>query len=132
MYEVINKAIELGACSNSLHADNERKLAHLFFSPQGVEFCLGNNFPPLETFRDFEFAEKYGVYVDKQDIYVSNRDVALINSNAVLSFSGTERSYKVILMHGAKADIHLENYAVVRIEGDGAKVTNDGTGVILS
>ena len=55
-------------------------------------------------------------------------------SFGVLHYCGTERAYKVILMHGARATIHLSRYAVVRLEAIGGTyeiINEDGTGEVL-
>ena len=85
--------------------------------------------PAIEFHPDKIFVEKK---VDRK-----NKDTALIGGDdvSVLSFSGVEKAYKVILMHGAKAVIRLYNYAVVKIENAGNcwfEVENeDNTGVVL-
>lgn len=129
---MIEEAIKLGACKGTEKADNLRKMATLFFSPQGVEFCLKHNYPSLDKFRELN-AEEFGVYVDKI-VKLKNTDTALINSQAKLEFSGLEKSYKVILMHGAKAEITIKNHAVIKVEksyDSEVKIKNDGSGIIL-
>ena len=134
--DIIGNAISLGACIKSGKATDWKSLCWLFFSPQGREFCSENNYPPIEMFREMaDNVEPYGVYVEKY-IKECNKDIALIGKCEQvpqLLFSGVEKPYKVILMHGAKAVISLEKYAVVRIENIGGSydVINDGTGVIL-
>lgn len=134
--DIIEKTVLLGACEKSSKATDWKSLAWLFFSPQGREFCLKNNFPDIATFRDVrQHIESYGVFVEKK-VDRKNKDTALIGSDdvSILSFSGVEKAYKVILMHGAKAVIRLRNYAVVKIESAGSwfEVENeDNTGVVL-
>lgn len=114
---IIEEAIKLGACEKAGKAKTDRQLAKLFFSPQGREFCLEHNYPSLEWFRSHNF-EKYNVYVDK-NVIVKDKDVALINSHGNLEY--TEGYHKVILMHGATADIRKNKYACVTVEGEGVK-----------
>lgn len=134
--DIIEKAVLLGACDKSSKATDWKSLAWLFFSPQGREFCLKNNFPDIATFRDIRrHIEPYGIFVEKK-VDRKDEDTALIGGDGVsiLSFSGVEKAYKVILMHGAKAVIRLRNYAVVKIESAGSwfEVENeDNTGVVL-
>lgn len=128
---LLNTAIKLGACDKVKNIKNKEQLAKLFFSPQGVEFCLEHNFPSLDDFRDLEFdTTKYGVYIDTE-VYLENTDVALINSKGKLKFRGTDRYYRVVLMHGSECEIEVSDYAVVRVDGIGAKFINDGTAVVL-
>lgn len=134
--DIIEKTVLLGACEKSSKATDWKSLAWLFFSPQGREFCLKNNFPDIATFRDIRrHIEPYGIFVEKK-VDRRNEDTALIGGDdvSVLLFSGTKKAYKVILMHGAKAVIRLRNYAVVKIESAGSwfEVENeDNTGVVL-
>lgn len=132
--EIMQKAIGLGACSQSGKATDWKSLVWLFFSPQGREFCKENNYPSLKSFRSMaQYVEPYGVYVEKP-VEKHNEDIALVgNSESVLRYDGVEKAYKVILMHGAKAKIYVSNYAVVRIEnisGD-YEIINDGTAEVL-
>lgn len=132
--DILNKAISLGACSQSSKATDWKSLCWLFFSPQGREFCRNANYPNIEMFRNMKpNVRPYGVYVE-EDVTKENEDVALIgSSSSELFLSGVEKAYKVILMHGAKAVIHASNYAVVRVENISGEIEiiNDGTARIL-
>lgn len=132
--DILKDAVALGACKESGKATDWKSLAWLFFSPQGAEFCAKHNYPSLEAFERMSGnIERYGVFVNK-DADVSNKDVALIGaSDSELRFEGTDKPYKVILMHGARARIHAGMYAVVKvinISGD-YEVFNDGTATII-
>lgn len=132
--EIMKKAIALGACKESGKATDWKSLAWLFFSPQGREFCAKHNYPSLDIFRTMKGkVERLGVHVE-ETVEESNKDVALIGkSESTLRFYGTERPYRVILMHGAKTKIYAGMYSVVKIEnisGD-YEVFNDGTATIL-
>lgn len=131
---ILSMAANLGACNESGKATDWKSLCWLFFSPQGREFCRDNNYPSLEMFRLMKSKVRpYNVYVE-EDIVKHNEDIALIGgSNSELSFSGLDKAYKVILMHGAKAVIRVNHYAVVRVEnisGD-YQIINDGTSEVL-
>lgn len=126
--KIIEDAIKLGACRKTSKAKDMKSLANLFFSPQGREFCLENNYPDLETFRSLD-VEQFNIFIDK-NVKKENENVALINSHGNLKFNNPDKPYLVILMHGATADIKVENYCVVRIEGQGAKVEQDKTSII--
>lgn len=132
---IMEKAINLGACTQSGKATDWKSLVWLFFSPQGREFCKDNNYPSLESFRSMaQYVEPYGVFVDKP-VEKHNEDVALIGeAESTLRYDGVEKAYKVILMHGARAVIHISRYAVVRIEnisGSYEIINEDGTGEVL-
>ena len=132
--EIMQKAIGLGACTQSGKATDWKSLVWLFFSPQGREFCKENNYPSIELFRSMaQYVEPYGVYVEKP-VEKHNEDVALIGeAESTLRYDGVEKAYKVILMHGAKATIHVSNYAVVMLENISGRyeIINDGTAEVL-
>lgn len=131
--DIIAKAVQLGACKQSNKATDWKSLVWLFFSPQGVEFCKNNNYPSLEVFRSIKAnIEAYKVHVE-DNVKAVNEDKAIIGGTAELTFHGTDKSYKVIIMHGASVRIKVGNYAVVRVENISGNYTidNDGTGRIL-
>ena len=131
---ILRAAVRLGACSGSSKATDWRSLCWLFFSPQGREFCGSNNYPSIEMFRGMKsHVRPYNVYVE-EDVVIRNEDVALIGkSRSSLFFFGTDKAYKVILMHGAEAIINIGKYAVVRIENMSGsyRIINDGTAEVL-
>lgn len=131
--DILNKAIGLGACSQSGKATDWKSLVWLFFSPQGREFCRDNNYPSMEMFRSMKGnVESFGVHIE-EDVKAVNEDKAIIGGTAELIYHGTDKAYKVILMHGGNARIKVGNYAVVRIENISGKykIINDGTGKVL-
>ncbi len=131
--DIIKKAVLLGACKKTDNATNWRSLCELFFSPQGREFCKKKDFPTLDMFRSIKDNVKtYNVFVETETRCI-NEDIALIHCRGVLSYSGLDKVYKIILMHGASAEIRLRDNAVVMIENFGGeyKIVNDGTGRIL-
>lgn len=115
--KIMTKAVQLGACSESGKATDWKSLAWLFFSPQGREFCTRNNYPHLDDFQKMpDTIKQYGVFVDCP-VEKTNEDIALIGpEHSVLTFNKTGRQYRVILMHGAHADIKVGNYAVIKVE----------------
>lgn len=132
--DILNEALKLGACEASGKATDWKSLSWLFFSPQGIEFCKQHNYPSLDAFRQMDDSiSSFGVYVDRS-CKLDNTDAAIIGDcQSELHFSGTDRPYKVILMHGAKARIYAGMYAVVKVEnisGD-YEVFNDGTATVL-
>lgn len=132
--DIMVEAHALGACAKSQKATDWKSLAWLFFSPQGREFCAKHNYPAIDAFREMkDSVASHGVFVESP-VERTNEDVALIGAgDSVLRFKGTDRPYKVILMHGAKAKIYAGTYAVVKVEnisGD-YEVFNDGTATVL-
>ena len=80
---------------------------------------MEHNYPSLEVFRSLGDLRKYNVFVDTE-IEIENENVALINSHGELNF--TEGYHKVILMHGATANIKVGEVATVTVEGEGGTV----------
>lgn len=131
--DILNKAIRLGACSQSSKATDWKSLVWLFFSPQGCEFCKSINYPSLEMFRSMKGnVESFGVHIE-ENVKAVNEDKAIIGGTAELTFQGTDKAYKVIIMHGGNVRIKISNYAVVRIENISGyyEIINDGTGKVL-
>jgi len=131
--DILNKAIGLGACSQSSKAIDWKSLVWLFFSPQGCEFCKSINYPSLEMFRSMKGnVESFGVHIE-ENVKAVNEDKAIIGGTAELTFQGTDKAYKVIIMHGGNVRIKISNYAVVRIENISGyyEIINDGTGKVL-
>lgn len=131
--DILNKAIGLGACSQSSKATDWKSLVWLFFSPQGCEFCKSINYPSLEMFRSMKGnVESFGVHIE-ENVKAVNEDKAIIGGTAELTFQGTDKAYKVIIMHGGNVRIKISNYAVVRIENISSyyEIINDGTGKVL-
>lgn len=48
---ILKSASALGACERLDKVKNFHSLTSLFFTPQGLEFCHKNNFPPLGIFQ---------------------------------------------------------------------------------
>lgn len=131
--DILNKAIGLGACSQSSKATDWKSLVWLFFSPQGCEFCKSINYPSLEMFRSMKGnVESFGVHIE-ENVKAANEDKAIIGGTAELTFQGTDKAYKVIIMHSGNVRIKISNYAVVRIENISGnyEIINDGTGKVL-
>lgn len=103
--DILNKAIGLGACSQSSKATDWKSLVWLFFSPQGCEFCKSINYPSLEMFRSMKGnVESFGVHIE-ENVKAVNEDKAIIGGTAELTFQGTDKAYKVIIMHSGNVRI---------------------------
>lgn len=125
--EIYRQARRIGVCSKMTGKEDAEELVHLFFSPQGVEFCQKNNFPTMEMLRGFrnEQARSNGAYVDAGEVSIQNAErVALIGDTvAELTYTDPSKRHIVVLMHGAKAHIKASGYAVVFVyNGDGCEV----------
>ena len=88
----------------------------------------------MEQLRKFrgKKAESMGIYIET-DVELTNPvKIFLASSKATLHFDTIGR-YNVILMHGAEAEIHASNYAVVFVKNAGGevKIDKDNTALIL-
>lgn len=132
--EFFETANRLGACRLLHGNENKEDLMRLLLTPQGTEFCTKNNFPSMDQLQWFrgEKAESMGIYIDTDTELTNPAKVFLAGSKAVLHFDTIGR-YNVILMHGAKAEIHAGNYAVVFVKNAGGevKIDKDDTALIL-
>lgn len=118
LQKLVQIAQRNGACKLAKPDLTDAEIIRLFFSPQGREYCLDNNFPSLEQFRRLGDLTNENIYVDST-LTSENKDIALINSHAELRY--TYGLHRVILMHGSTAKIYKSDNAVVTIEGEGAE-----------
>ena len=114
--QIYKQARLLGACE--LFTGKERTLediVHLFVTPQGIEFCINNHFPNMETFRLFKpyKIERFGIYIDAGTITLHNPQRAILIGNTVATINNdTLDAHEVILLHGAKAVVNASGWAV--------------------
>ena len=94
-------------------------------SIEGLEFLLLSGFPTLELFREYKDAlpEGCGVYVDAG---VNNRhdthDAILVgNTHATGGYTRT-KCHKITAVYGATADVHANEWPVVRPRYDEASM----------
>lgn len=132
--EFFKIANRLGACRLLHGTESKEELMRLLLTPQGTEFCTKNNFPSMVQLREFrgKKAESMGIYIET-DVELTNPvKVFLAGSKAIFHFDTIGR-YNVILMHGAEAEIHASNYAVVFVKNAGGevKIDKDNTALIL-
>ena len=125
--EFFETANRLGACSLLHGTESKEDLMRLLLTPQGTEFCTKNNFPSLEGLREFkgDKAEGLGIYIDTDTVLTNPVKTFLAGSTKAALYFDTIGRYNVILMHGAKAEIHARNYAVVFVKNSGGEVVID-------
>lgn len=96
-------------------------IVRLFESPQGIEFCMKNHFPNMATFRLFKphGVEKYGIYIDAGTLTLKDPSRAILigRTSATVFCSKTER-HEIILLHGAKAIVNANKWAVARVQSE--------------
>lgn len=129
--EIIKKVYEqaqlIGVCPR--FTGKERTLediVRLFTSPQGIEYCIEHHFPNIATLRLFKGlgAEKYGIYIDAGVITIRNpKTTVLIGRTSATVNCDTLENHEVVLMHGAKATVNAQQWAVVKVTcGNGCNV----------
>lgn len=124
--EIKDKALKSGACDLILGADTVADLVALMGTPQGREFCKLHRFPTLEMLRDYDKEELASLhfYVDAGDIELSNTDNVVVagDTRATLKYSGTDKPYHAVVMHGAKANVLAGGYAALQVTNIGGEV----------
>lgn len=134
---ILKSASALGACERLDKVKNFHSLTSLFFTPQGLEFCHKNNFPPLGIFQAHKNeVSDCNMYVDCGCIRLDKRKyICLVgNTSAEIEASGVDFVHTVILMHGASATINASNYAVIKvvnISGSKVEINKDKTVIVL-
>ncbi len=120
------QARRLGACQLFKGSETLEEIIDLFLSPQGQEFCVKNRFPNIATVRLFKGmgVEKHGIYIDAGVLTLKNPSKAvLIGRTSATVNCDTLEQHEVILMHGAKATVNAQKWAVVKVTcGDGSSV----------
>lgn len=125
--KIYTQARLLNACN--LFTGKERTLddiVALFSSPQGLEFCIKNNFPNIATFRRFKpyKVERFGIYIDAGTITLNNpKRVILIGRTSATIHCDTLEKHDIFLLQGAKAVVNASKWSVV--------FTKAGTGCSL-
>ena len=125
--QIYAQARLLNACD--LFTGKERTLddiVALFSSPQGLEFCIKNNFPNIATFRRFKpyKVERFGIYIDSGAITLKNpKRAILIGRTSATVHCDTLEKHDIFLLHGAKAVVNASKWSVV--------FTKAGTGCSL-
>ena len=114
-------AEKLNVCNMFKGTESMEEMISLMFSAQGSEFLTTYGFPDIETFRMFKkyHPERFGVYIDCGKINLSGVQRAFLVGNTQAEIKCDQTAlYRIILMHGASAEIEASGYAVVKIERD--------------
>lgn len=115
-------AKKLSICQMFRGDESLEDMVSLMFSAQGSEFLTRFSFPDIATFRKFlkYNPERLGVYIDKGEIALRGEKNIFVVGNTTARIKCDETAlYRIILMHGASADIEASGYAVLNIEKDG-------------
>ena len=114
-------AQRLSECAMFTGNETLEEMVCLMFSAQGSEFLTTFGFPDLDTFRKFlkYQPERFGVFIDKGEISLSQeKNIFVVGNTTARIKCGETALYRIILMHGAAADIEASGYAVLKIEAD--------------
>lgn len=114
--QIHEQAKQLGCCDLFTGSEDLRGIIRLFTSPQGIEFCMDNHFPNTSTFRLFKpfNVERYGIYIDAGNITLTNPERAILIGRTTATVNcDTNVRHEVIILHGAKALVNAERWAVV-------------------
>ena len=133
------EARSYGACRKVLNLRDWEDAAALFWSPQGIEFFKNKCCLDIEKWeqiaKDCNLTE-YGVYLNQGEINIPLRkNIAVIgNTIATIRIDSPTILHQIIIAHGAKAQIIVENYGVVAITEVGdvsTQIVADKTAIIL-
>lgn len=115
--DIVKSANALGACKISRAMTDWQSAVRVMFSPQGREFCADYKFPTAQQFRAMPDLQTLGVYVDKGEITIASQGNACIvgDTLAAIHITDNTKVHHIIVMHGAKAEIFADNYAVVDV-----------------
>ena len=120
-------AQRLSECAMFTGDETLEEMIALMFSAQGAEFLTTFGFPDLETFRKFTKyqPERFGVYIDCGEIALRGVKNIFVVGNTIASIKCDQTAlYRIILMHGASAEIEASGYSVIKIEKDGVSSYN--------
>lgn len=138
--KILNGAKALGACRKTDGITTAEQLAALYFSPQGREFCLKHNYPTLPMWQEIKATipnlEDMGIYIDAGAIELQDKEtIALVGeTRAVAKFDRNNSVFRVMILHGATAEIEATNYSVFEVETDKtgkATIIKDKTAIQL-
>ena len=133
--DILKSANALGACKISRAMTDWQSAVRVMFSPQGREFCAEYKFPTLGQFREMPDLQAFGVFVDKGEITIASQGNACIvgDTLAAIHITDNTKVHHIIVMHGAKAEIFADNYAVVDVVviGGNATVVNKNNAKVL-
>ncbi len=133
--KILETAQRYKACGKTDGITDMASAIATLLSPQGREFALNTGYPSLATFRENKesVSKVRGVFVDSEKCLASNMDcIAVGDTDLVLSISGTDRLYHVMVMHGAHVTLDARRYAAVTVTkvGGTVTITGDGTAAI--
>lgn len=116
-------ARKLSECNLFTGSETFSELVDLMFTPQGTEAILTYEFLTHELFKQFKAyePENLGVFIDSNIITLSDpkRTFLVGNTTAKIEMRG-DAVAKIVLMHGAHAEVEVHDYAIAHIEKDAA------------
>lgn len=117
-------------CSLFKGTETFREMMNLFLTPQGIEFCIANDFPSRGRLRAIKEAgvSEMGIWIDEGVKRAENARIAVLigNTEGDLYYDTLDYPCRVVLMKGAKCTVHASGYAVVSVTAqDGCEVVRD-------
>lgn len=112
-------------CAGINGGESLEELARIFIE-KGDRFCEKTNFPSLDVWREFKRydTQRLGFYIDAGRVEFANKEVIVLVGETTADLYYDElKAHKVILMHGARANITAEKWGLVFVTaGAGCKV----------
>lgn len=111
------QALTAGACEKFKGTETLEQLVELFKSPQGIEFCIRNQYPNTATFRlfkQFDLAQ-WEIYIDAGNVFVKNPKKAVFigRTTATVNCDDNSERHEVVLLNGAKAVVNAYRWGVL-------------------
>lgn len=96
------------------------ELMNLFLTPQGIEFCISNNFPSrdiLSRLKEHNLT-RMGIHIDGGRKTLKNQKIVVLAGDCdyMLEYNTLSHACKVVLLHGARAKIRASEFSVVKVE----------------
>lgn len=113
--DIIHGAEILGACGIIKTIHSEKTAADALYKPQGIEFCVGQDYPKAAQIdeRLREIMKGYGIFVDCGDIRIEgqHRLCFIGRCRAKVKTSGCRSLYTILALDGAEVEIEASDYA---------------------
>lgn len=118
--ELYEAAQPLNACGLFTGQETFEDMIKVFLTPQGIEFCIKNDFPDKSYLRPIKErnVSEMGIWIDAGEKELRNERIVVLvgNCNFKLVYDTLEYPCKVVLMKGARAKIIARGFSVVKIE----------------
>lgn len=134
--EIVAGSKKYNACGITDSITDSYDAVSAILSPQGREFVMNTNYPPIKELRATTelWKDDDRVWIDAGCCETNLADVVAIGETNLLVYANKSgRLYHIMALHGAKVVIKASNYAVITATeiNSTIDIENDGTATIL-